>query len=227
MADSDSPAIAATKVLQQCRRRPVRVSLFDPVYLDRVGRYPGILAQVQPHCLEVECLDNPPSAPAGTRATLEVIKDGQLLWCHTYLQQGQDDQPYTLWLTPPHLVQSAQRRNSPRIDTYVPVHLVLDGTTTAIQGVIIDIGTGGAAVQSAAALSEGQRVALVFALGSGMFFEDIQAVVLRATALRTGNYTAGLRFENLNPVQERLLTQWVGHHAQNAFSSGIWQWSQP
>lgn len=209
MADSTDAALPTIELLYQYKGCPVRVTMFDPVFRDRVGRYPGVLTEVSEGALTVECLSVPHGAPPGIHVTLELIHDGNLLWCHAHLQGASENQPARLHLSLPMEIQTGQRRRSPRVDAYVPVHYLVGDSRTPVQGVMVDIGAGGTAIEGAASLMRGQIVTLVFSLGSGLFFHDIEAEVLRSTFTRSGTWVAGLRFISLSPEQEHHLEHWI------------------
>lgn len=221
MPSTDS-AFSVTEFLKQCKGRPVRVSLFHPVYKDRVGRYPGILIKVLTDSLWVECLDAPPASPPGTKVTLELANQGEVFWCHTTLQPGFADSPHRLLLAWPETIQLTQRRESPRVDTNVPVHYVEEGASQPVRGVIINLSEGGAALQGPTALTCGQTVSLFFSLGSGLFLQDIRAEVLRCNSTLSGNWISGLRFRDLTPEQLQSVSGWVRRRVENTPGPDRW-----
>lgn len=204
-----SPERGAVDVLAQCRGRPVRLSLFDPIYRERVGRYSGMLTDVTEDYLELELVDlNEPAAP-GTLATLELTRDGQVFWCHSALALAQPAASYAVRLVWPHAVQTVQRRGAPRVEVNVPLHYVTEGSNLPGEAVMTDISKGGAAIAGKGSVAPGDSISLVFALGSGLFFQDIKARILRVSYGRSGQWTAGLQFVALTAEQERLLADWI------------------
>jgi hypothetical protein len=204
----------APEILRECKGRPVRVSLFDPVYLNRLGRFPGILASTSPDALEVECMSPPPIVGPNTPATFEVLYAGDVLWCHTWVIDRERLSTGQIWLKWPEGMQTAQRRNNARVDAHLPIHFLRDGAAPAV-GLVMDISEGGLAMQSQVPLEVGERVSLIFSLGSGLFFQDIQAVVLRTSAARNGLWVMGVRFEFVAPEQQALVTKWIRTRAPN------------
>lgn|GEM_PF-6716967 len=221
MSSLDS-AFSVTDFLSQCQGRPIRVSLFSPVYKDCLGRYPGILIKVLTDSLWVDCLDAPPTSPVGTRVTLEFVHQGEIFWCHASLLAGFADAPNTLHLSWPDSVQVTQRRQSPRVDTNVPVHYLADGDSRPAQGVIINLSEGGAALQGPTPLTPEQSVALVFSLGSGLFLQDIRAKVLRCNATQSGTWLSGLQFQELTAEQFASISSWVRRRVENAPTPNRW-----
>ncbi|HYF92302.1 MAG TPA: PilZ domain-containing protein [Symbiobacteriaceae bacterium] len=213
MAETLKPNISAMELLLQCKGRPVRVCLFDPIYKDRLGRYPGILAKVSTDSIRIDCLDAPPAVPAETAATVELVCEGKILWCHTSTLPDYDHIPYSLRLGRPEKLQTEQQRRSLRAEAYLPVHYLVPGRSEALQGVILNISTSGAALQGAAPLRIGDVIALVFSLGSGLYFQDVQAEVLRCTSTRAGLWITGLRFLTLETERVGKLSDWVKRHA--------------
>lgn len=200
-------------ILLRCAGRPVRVGLFDAQYPDRVGRFLGVLSEVCRTELVVECMNVSASVPVGTRATLEVLWERELIWCHTSLFKRHKEYPDRLYLAWPEAIQNSQRRSAPRVDVHLPVHYVVEGEEDVRQGLIEDIGTGGVAMVCPEPLDPGQVLHLVFALGSGLYFQDIQALVLRATPTREGKWLTGIQFTQMSQDQRRLLTSWVARKA--------------
>lgn len=203
------------EMLLQCTGCPIRVSIFDPEYPDCLGRYLGVLAEVSSERLLVDCVDLPERLPQQARVTLEIRRQGSLFWCHSRFSSLTGDRgSHQLCLQWPASVQSTQRRAFPRVDVHLPVFYGVLGRITAEPGFIIDIGAGGIALQGAIGLSPQEKITLVFSLGSGLFFQDITADVVRSACSSTGVWVSGLSFRGLSPEQKQLLEQWVDQRLQ-------------
>jgi hypothetical protein len=209
MADSVTHAYPLRETLISCKNHPVRVSLFEPVGRERIARYPGVLAQVDETGVSVACFDVPVNVPAGTAATLEVACRGTVYWCHTETADGPCFVPNSIKLAWPATVQTGQQRRAPRVETNLPVHYFVPGSDRPHSVVMLNISTGGAALRGAEPISLGLQLALAFGLGSGLFFQDIEAEVLRVTATHDGGWIAGVRFVSLTADQQANLDQWV------------------
>lgn len=209
MSQNAGPAAPLKELLPRFRGCPVRVSLFDPLYGDRLGRYTGLLINVLPDSLRVDCLESLPAVLPDALVTLELVHGGQFYWCHTRLLVAFPHGSHQLQLSWPERLQTAQQRRHPRVDTSLPVHYTVGESQTIRQGVVVNISAGGVALEGAEQLAPGDLVSLVFALGSGLSFQEIRAEVVRSTATRTGSWSSGMQFVGLRPEQERQLMQWV------------------
>lgn len=218
MAGPSNSELSLMESLLSYEGRPVRVSLFDAEYKDCFGRYRGILVEVLPDLLSVDCLDIPPAVPAGTSATVELARDGKLQWCHTVTRPHLLQPPHVLHLAWPNAIQTEQQRRSVRADANLMVHYLADGSSVPMTGLILNLSVGGAALQGLNPFKLGQILCLIFSLGSGLFFQDVRAEVVRVSSTRAGSWVAGLRFLDLRPDMAEALGRWVSKHAQEVTS---------
>jgi hypothetical protein len=206
---SDTAAVASELVLAQLmamRGQPVRITIKDPDSQERLVRIPGLVSGGEGGVLGVECLTPPVSCPVGTPVTAEILAQGQLFWCHTSLAAPGAGRQLLLQL--PITVQTAQRRRYPRLDLNAPVHLVMKEDGRTLSGVFQDLSAGGAALRVNESLQVGQEVRLIFALGSGLFLQDLEAEIVRCALAPDASYVVALLF-HCGPEQEQALSTWV------------------
>lgn len=193
--------------LNALRGQPVRITLFDAAG-ERSARLHGVLAAVHETELTVECVDSVAAMPEGTLMTVEALVRGMQTWFDTRLVTGVRRSGSKLQLRVPEKLQTAQRRLHPRIDYEAPLHLVVKRTGQVIRGVLRDLSAGGASVRLASPVPPGETVQLVFNLGSGLFFENLEGDLLRLSTLPDGSAVVGLQFR-ISTEQQALLAQWV------------------
>jgi c-di-GMP-binding flagellar brake protein YcgR len=155
-----------------------------------------------------------PVAAPGTRLSVEVLTNGNLLWFYTTLHSIAGAALDRLLIHAPAGVETVQRRRYPRVDLQVPVHLVLERTGQPISMAFRDLSAGGGALISKIPVAAGERVLLVFDLGSGLCFQDLGAEVVRCTDGPEGRYVVALRFV-CEKDQEQALAAWVNAKLAN------------
>jgi len=185
-------------------RNPVRVTILSPISHEQVVRMPGILSEATETEVVVDFLSTPPDL-ARAQVTVEVLSGGNLHWFHSRTQRVFGVGRLALDL--PEGVHDS-RRSHPRVDLEVPVRLLTYGGRRYVTATLRDLSAGGASLQSEAELKQGERVTLIFALGSGMFLRDLEMEVVRCLPGAKGLYIIGLRF-HCDSKQESELTTWV------------------
>jgi c-di-GMP-binding flagellar brake protein YcgR len=220
MADEVCESTVAPQIVwEQMTGQPVRVSVLDPTSRERLMRLPGVLAKVDDQGLTVECLQAVGSLPDGGPVTVEVLAKGQLFWFHAALRQEPAPRGW-IYLTTPTQVQNVQRRRHHRVDVEAPVTLVpLGEESHTVHGVLRDISASGAALRAEASLPEGKRVQVAFSLGSGLYFNKLEANVVRCSAVGDGWYVLALHFDQTE-AQQKLLEDWV-HRQMQAHEKGL------
>lgn len=215
VSQSSSPeAVAVLQLLQPLGRQAVRVTVMDPTSRERVFRVAGVLVCVSTDLLSVECTHPCPTFPPEAPSTLEILTSGEILFCHTRLHPVQEGRG-RLDLVPPESIQTEQRRKYPRVDLSVPVHVVTGPSGKVLQAQLRDLSAGGAALALQSFLEPGSLVGLVFTLGSGLFFEDLEGEVLRCTPSQSGGWLVGLQF-TCNDEKRDLLANWVNRRLRES-----------
>lgn len=202
-----------TTLAEMCLN-PVRVTMLDPITREQVMRMPGILAAVCETEVVVDFLGTPPDR-ARAQVTVEVLSGGDLYWFHSHIQRAFGTGRLAMDL--PEGVHSS-RRSHPRIDLEIPVRLLSHGGRRYVTATLRDLSAGGASIRTETPLQEGDRVTLVFALGSGMFLRDLEMEVVRCLPCAAGLYVVGLRF-HCDPKQEVELAAWVQKQLSKSRSS--------
>jgi hypothetical protein len=193
---------------------PVRVTILDAHSRERVTRIPGVLVNALAGTLVVECLQPAPAGIANAPVTVELLAGTYLLWCHSTVQSAGRDLCH---LALPASVQTVQRRRHPRVDMEIPVHLLVKQGDRVFAAHLRDLSAGGASLRTEAPVAEGEDVALVFSLGSGLFFQDLRAVTVRCAGTPDGSYAIGLQFR-CSPEQEAALGAWVHRQLEPAMA---------
>lgn len=191
---------------------PVRLTILDPLSNERISRISGLLVQVENARIAVDCLSHVPGLPESAPVTLEVLHQGLLHVGKSALCPRQDGWQ-RLYLEVPEALQTVHRRQHPRVDLAIPVHVVVNIGTQVLSAVLRDISAGGASLQVGQMLPAAQRVALVFELGSGLFFEDMEAETVRSVATTDGQYIVAVRFF-CQADQEAALAAWVSRQLE-------------
>lgn len=202
------------QMLRPMCSHPVRITVMDPQSRERLFRTAGVLMKVDEDLLAVECLHPTPALPILAPATLEVLSGPEILFCHTTLSQTPSLRLGRLHLVLPAAVQTEQRRRFPRVDLSVPVHVMVHRTGKALEGELRDLSAGGAAVALDEQVEVGDQIAMVFNLGSGLFFEDLEGAVVRCTPSRSDGWVAGIQFR-ISDKQRDLVAAFVNRQLQS------------
>lgn len=191
---------------------PVRVTVMDPKSNERLNRVSGVLTAVDRAGLTVDCVQAISLMPASSPVTVEILEEGNLYFFHTsFNPEGTGREQLRLKL--PSLVQTTQRRRYPRVDLDIPVHVMVNDGSQAVAAVLRDISAGGASLRFEKPIPEYQRVNLVFHLGTGLFFQNLEAETVRCTGTVDGVYIVALRFF-CQPDQEVALAAWVNRQLE-------------
>lgn len=188
--------------------QPVRVTLLDASSRERTARLHGVLTSIRGTGLTIECVDSVPALVEGTPMAVEAMVKGVQTWFHTSLTSTVRRAASQILLRLPEKVQTIQRRQHPRVDFDAPVHLVLKGIGQVIKGTLRDLSAGGASIRLSGPVVSGEIVQLIFNLGSGLFFENLEGEVLRCAPVPDGSMIVGLQFR-CSDEQRDLLAQWV------------------
>jgi len=195
-------------------RNPIRVTILDLISQDQVVRMPGILTAVEDTEITIDVIGLPPNLTQ-TKVTVEVLSGGELFWFHSRTQRIIGTGKLALDL--PQGVQNS-RRSHPRVDLEVPVRLLASGGRRCVTATLRDLSAGGASIQTETRLQQGERITLIFALGSGMFLRDLEMEVVRCHTGTQGLFVIGLRF-HCDANQEAVLDLWVQKQLGNERSS--------
>lgn len=210
MAEADATSVTSGGFdhLASLRGQPVRLTLLDAASRERSARLHGVLTGVSQAELTIDCVDAVPTLSEGSPLAVEAMVRGVQTWFSTHLVTAVRRSAPQLRLRVPEKVQTVQRRQHPRIDFEAPVHLVLKRTGQVVQGTLRDLSAGGASIRIPAPVVAGEVLQLVFKLGSGLFFENLEGHVLRSAPLPDGSAVVGLQFR-CSQEQQALLAQWV------------------
>ncbi len=184
--------------------QPARLTFDEPAHGGR-KRLTGLLTAVTEASLTVETLgtDSDGLTPPIPVALEVLVKEDLVCYACTLIKQHNN----TAYLSLPSKGRMEQRREFPRVDVDLPVHvggLALRPVAAQLQ----DVSAGGACVLSMIPAVPGQQLTLVFNLGSGLFLQGLDAVVVRSTPTSGGTYAIGLRL-NASAEQQASLAAWV------------------
>ncbi len=209
MAEQTKVMAGETALFEQFRAmqgQPVRVTVLFPVTRERLTRLPGMLVAVSDGALVVDCTNLFVSIPDQAPVTIEFLVSGKLFWCHTILVKV--DETQRLYLKLPDMLQEQQRRRYPRVDINVSVRLITHDGSINMPAILRDISAGGAYMETTQPIEPGNQVTLVFPLGTGMMFNNIEVEALRCTRLKTESFVVATRF-CCSQQQQDELAAWV------------------
>lgn len=212
---SESPAERSgqIEVLQPLVGRPIRITITDGTHRERIFRTTGVLESLADSGIEAFVLE-PMGFDQEMTITVEGLTHGEVLWFHTgmLIRKGQ-----TLRLRYPSQVFTSERRQMTRVDIEIPVHVSGLGEIP-VAAFIRDISAGGASLRSPVPAVSGQAISLVFSLGSGFYFQNLLAEVVRCSEASESVYSIGVRFRD-GAFQQVELEEWI-HRRMGSVSSG-------
>lgn len=187
--------------------QPVRVTILNAAG-ERRCRVNGSIRTATDETWTVDLIDPVPPLVLRTPVALEILVQGDLLWTTTWLRAETTGLVTTLHLVAPSTIHRGQRRAYPRVDLSLPVHIKREPAGELVAAQLRDLSAGGASFQAEGSLVVGEQVQLVLSLGSGFYFQNLKAEVVRGPSDGSHPRTFAVRFQ-CDEHQQALLAGWV------------------
>ena len=190
--EGSCPSVGGLQLLEEVEMlvgKPLRITVWEQNCRERVMRTPGLLEDSSAGevvALVPETDGLAPSVPL----TLEVILPDQTLWFHSRITRVDGN---AIYLKPFGEVHTVDRRNLQRFDMELLIQVAGIGSEPT-RAQFRDISEGGAAIRLPVPVTVGEKLTLMFSLGSSLLKHDLQGEVVRCMPIGDGTYSVGLMF---------------------------------
>lgn len=181
--------LAWVEASQGLQGAPARILFLATESGRAYARAAGIMERISESGADLLLMEEAPERPSEL-VMLQILAGEELIWARCEVVE-QSLHHYRLRLLEEPWVGQRRRHQRFEIDLAVSI-LGLQGGP--VEGRLTDISQGGAAIRSPVGTTVGSQIQLVFQLGTGLFFEDVLASVVRVQRLEE-SFLIGLSFE--------------------------------
>ncbi|HYG59478.1 MAG TPA: PilZ domain-containing protein [Symbiobacteriaceae bacterium] len=207
----ESLSRSPSELIQACSGHPVRVSFLHGETRERASQVIGGVGSVRAEeGLTISCVGSVPQLAEDDGVVAEVLVEGVLLLL--FARVVGLPRPREILLSWPREVRTEQRRQHPRIDTSLPLHFQIDGQGEIHRGHIDNISAGGLSFITHVAIPADCHLSLAFGIGSGFYFHNAGARVLRTTASFRSGLRVAVQFEGMEREEIDHLSGWIHDH---------------